>query len=576
VDRQARVGVALGTFALALAVLFASDGDARARPRSTPSVVLSEVMVNPTGSEYAREYVELYNRGASPVNLDGWTVGDSLDMDAIIEVASGLVLAPGRYALVLDPTYFTKDEPYLGIPPEALIVTIEDAAFGRNGLVNSRESAVILRSPEGAEQRMTYTPADVVPGYSLEKIDLDGGDELSNWAISFVAEGTPGRENSRRLPDLDAALVAVMATPDTVHPPGAVTIRASIANAGRTALADAELVLFEDSDGDSSFSSGDAVLVRGRLPVLSRGEQRDLTGVWEVLTTPAAPVWVAILAERDQQPANNARPVQVAVGVPSGALRISEIMADPGPAEGQWVEIANVGAARVVLAGCKLATPSRALPVGSPAPTLAPGDFLVLAEYPDSLRLRYGFMVPACGLDGGFPHLSKSADANRSVWLADATGRAADRAAYPVPEAGRSLELVAWERAGDDPTAWQTVWGQLHATPGMANQGMIPPAESMTLTLGPTPPADTLGIALAFPEASVHLTLRVYDMAGREVRRLVDGEQWPAHSTLRWDGLDSGGRPAPTGMYVLLLEAAGTETGRTYRLVRPVVIARRR
>jgi hypothetical protein len=52
--------------------------------------------------------------------------------------------------------------------------------------------------------------------------------------------------------------------------------------------------------------------------------------------------------------------------------------------------------------------------------------------------------------------------------------------------------------------------------------------------------------------------LQIYDLGGRRVRTLVEGEvdggRWSAH----WDGRDDDGRAAPSGVYLVRLEAAGS------------------
>jgi flagellar hook assembly protein FlgD len=49
------------------------------------------------------------------------------------------------------------------------------------------------------------------------------------------------------------------------------------------------------------------------------------------------------------------------------------------------------------------------------------------------------------------------------------------------------------------------------------------------------------------------LTLAVYDVQGREVRRLADGLHEASVYTLSWDGRDELGRPMPSGVYLYSL-----------------------
>jgi hypothetical protein len=55
--------------------------------------------------------------------------------------------------------------------------------------------------------------------------------------------------------------------------------------------------------------------------------------------------------------------------------------------------------------------------------------------------------------------------------------------------------------------------------------------------------------------AAANVRLEVCDMQGRVVRTLMDGWQAPGTYTVRWDGADASGRPAPCGVYFCRLRA---------------------
>ncbi len=91
------------------------------------------------------------------------------------------------------------------------------------------------------------------------------------------------------------------------------------------------------------------------------------------------------------------------------------------------------------------------------------------------------------------------------------------------------------------------------------------PAGSMSLGRPrPNPFSQQTSIRLDLSSA---LTVRatVYDIAGREVRSLGHRDLAPGTHELGWDGRDSGGNPARSGIYLLRLEAPGMTT--TTRLV---------
>lgn len=61
------------------------------------------------------------------------------------------------------------------------------------------------------------------------------------------------------------------------------------------------------------------------------------------------------------------------------------------------------------------------------------------------------------------------------------------------------------------------------------------------------------------------LSLTVYDLGGRAVRRLLDEARTAGRFGVLWDGCDDNGRPAPSGVYFVRLSAGGVET--SFKLV---------
>ncbi|MGD8395436.1 MAG: FlgD immunoglobulin-like domain containing protein [Candidatus Eiseniibacteriota bacterium] len=83
----------------------------------------------------------------------------------------------------------------------------------------------------------------------------------------------------------------------------------------------------------------------------------------------------------------------------------------------------------------------------------------------------------------------------------------------------------------------------------------------------PNPFNPTTRIAYELPAPGV-VRLAVYDIDGRLVRRLVDGERDAGPHTARWDGVDRDGRPVSSGIYFSRLEADGRVLTRKMLLVK--------
>ena len=70
----------------------------------------------------------------------------------------------------------------------------------------------------------------------------------------------------------------------------------------------------------------------------------------------------------------------------------------------------------------------------------------------------------------------------------------------------------------------------------------------------PFNPSTAVGYELRAPS---HVTLSVYDVAGKLVRRLVDGFETDGFHTATWDGVSDSGTRVSSGIYFYRLEATG-------------------
>ena len=85
------------------------------------------------------------------------------------------------------------------------------------------------------------------------------------------------------------------------------------------------------------------------------------------------------------------------------------------------------------------------------------------------------------------------------------------------------------------------------------------------LRLGPVSPSPARGaaaVSFELPRAG-RVRLDLFDVRGRLVRTLVEGERAAGTHVARWDGRDAAGMPVTAGVYFLRIEAAGaTRSGR--------------
>jgi hypothetical protein len=72
----------------------------------------------------------------------------------------------------------------------------------------------------------------------------------------------------------------------------------------------------------------------------------------------------------------------------------------------------------------------------------------------------------------------------------------------------------------------------------------------------PNPGNPATTIRFSIPEPG-HVVVRIINILGQEVRRLLDRHRPSGHYSVIWDGRNSRGEEVPTGLYLYTLEAGG-------------------
>ena len=189
---------------MAFAILFHS---------ANAQIIISEIMADPTpvtGLPDA-EFVEIYNRGSTPVNLNGWTI-----FDGSVRALPNKTIPPNGYGLVCaqsDTSLFTSN---------GLLLPVNSIS-----LTNSGDKISIRNAIGAAVDSVTYTdqwygdPLKAQGGFSLERIDQQLNCLLpSNWKASIsVSGGTPGLVNSVNgiLIDNEPPLLLYAYCPDSLN-----------------------------------------------------------------------------------------------------------------------------------------------------------------------------------------------------------------------------------------------------------------------------------------------------------------------------------------------------------------------
>ena len=236
-------------------------------------ILITEIMyhpyndAHPTREDIGEEYIEIYNRGFSTVNLEGWQI-----TDGVAYTFDNVSIGPKEYLVIAsDTTVFAAKYP-----------DVSNVVGGWTGRLSNSGEAVELTTASGkVVNRLKYAdqgewtqrmlgPVDYNHrgwiwsnehdglGKSLELVSVTMPNSYGqNWKASLVSQGTPGAKNSivvdiNPIEDIDIAPVIS----DTKHSPlipqsdTVVTITTTIHDEQAT---DTSAILMYRLDGQTEF-----------------------------------------------------------------------------------------------------------------------------------------------------------------------------------------------------------------------------------------------------------------------------------------------------------------------------------
>lgn len=546
------------------------------------TVVINEICHQPPSG--TPEWMELMNTGSDPVDIDGWAVADDPGGAWHVLGGSGTVLQPGGYCVLTSDSLALR-----AVMQDAGIPLLQPAGFPT---LNNAGDQVLVRTSSGAiMDSLRYDAAwGGGPGISLERKDPAGPSTSgANWGSSTDGVGaTPGRANSIIIQPHDLRVRRVHAR--VMTEPFRLFIDVVMENAGTLASGPClvEAMQIEPGGQPMQIAAGtfpDAIApADSALCLLTVGNPRP--GRLRVRCTIQWP--------EDTRPENNSAEVELIIPFPAVALRVNEIHAAPVGGEGEFIEIVNAGTAPVSAGGCWLTdrplsvAGGRRWVIGEEGGVLAPGELCVIAGdssllwWPGGAPVRCTIAARSgLGLDndGDAVYLY----APDSVLVDSVVFSAVWHSANIPDPSGRSLERYHPLLPGADPRSWGTSVDPAGATPGRPNSILLaglPPATLLACAPDPFSPDgdghdDATVIRFRLPVRSALVRMRVYDVRGRCVRELLNGQPAAAEGAVVWDGLDHVRAPLRIGIYIVLLEAIDGAGGQMVVAKAAVVLARR-
>ena len=458
------------------------------------TITLNEVMFNAVGADDYDEYIEVVNVGAEPVDMTDVYLMINGIVDSLCFPDSIALLEPGAYGLILDRGYlidgFSTTYDSL-ISTNTYKCTIQDNAFGINGLANTAVSTILLMNTFGDTLSAATIYPDQEAGYSEEKIDLFSEKNSSNWNNSLILYGTPGAMNSIARKDVDLAIIGfgLRDSVKVILPGENAEIELIVSNPGRNPVSSAEIQFGIDTNSDLllqtpeilyaekySFLPLDTIVLFPTIPSIKSGRHTLLSRINIV----------------DEDMKNNSSRFSVDVPYKRMCLAINEFMYAPkSDLGGEWIELMNVSMDTVNLSGWKISDNSTTVEPTSEDILLPPGEFAVF--FSDSMIVDHWEI-------GGIQILSKNPlptlnNTEDSIVVRDLCGRVIDSLKYSREwgyRQGVSLERINPFQDTNSPENWTLSNNINGGTPGKRNSNAINNYDLAVTGIGRTDP--TIGV----------------------------------------------------------------------------------
>ncbi|MEA3499962.1 MAG: lamin tail domain-containing protein, partial [Candidatus Marinimicrobia bacterium] len=210
-------------------------------------IKLSELMIDPNGDESTDEFVEIFNNSDSTIKITDYYYSDIDDTLSILTFPDSILKAK-HYGIILDPDYDTTSGNYSGLIPDSA----SQFTVGGSGLslTNSTPKSIRILSENYAivDSHSTGNPFPN-SGYSDERIKYGE----NNWRTSKSVNGTPGFKNSVSPNDFE--LTVTIDSCSFFNDKIIGTIK--IINTGLNDIKNVDLQVWNDSNFDSTFTSGE-------------------------------------------------------------------------------------------------------------------------------------------------------------------------------------------------------------------------------------------------------------------------------------------------------------------------------
>jgi len=536
-------------------------------------LVINECMADPDPSVGLpnEEYIELFNRSSTAIQLNGCRIGDKTAEGKLTEY----VLEPDSFIIICHPDHVPLFTPFgkvmgvIGFPS-----------------LNNADDEILLRNKEGTIlHRMVYNlnaygnTSKSNGGWSLEiKNPLDPCGLNNITASTDLNGGTPGKRNSVHVVTSNADKIRL----EKIILKSDLTIQLHF-----NTTTDSSSVV---NPTNYSISNQSIKAVVNNLNVV------DIT-----LTSPLVPGQTYSLNIRNikncMQRVMPDTTIQISLPenpVP-GDVVINEILFNPASGGSDFVEIYNRSTKILTLKGLSLFhndqnnLPSDLKRIDTTGLLMLPGEFKVFCSNPIWLKNTYKHSEPL-----NFKALSSlppMSDDEGHIGLMDAQNIILDEVHYKesmhlpllIDFEGVSLERISYDISSSEVSNFTSAAASYgFATPGLINSHAYstqPATDWLSISPNLFSPDedghdDIAGITITTPSNVQHATVIIFDPLGQVITTLVNNMPVGNTQTFFWDGTNDRKQKAGIGIYIVYAELFGLD-GKKQRVKKTITLGGR-
>ncbi|MCH9030397.1 MAG: lamin tail domain-containing protein, partial [Bacteroidetes bacterium] len=420
-------------------------------------VVLNEIMYTPSSGE--PEWVEIFNKTDSPLNLKKWKIKDLTTTATITN--NDIIIPPASFIILTDDSSIIN---FYDISSEIIQLNLPS-------LNNTGDAIAIIDSLGVLIDSVLYSPDwGGSGGRSLERIsDNDGSNDPSNWGTSIsINRATPGSINSITLKDFDLAVTLFKPVKEYGIIGEQIEFNIQVKNPGLNQSQIYNVNLFRDANADSIPQPSELISTQQGNPLAS-GDSLSFNFQTEDFLIGLNYFIAQVKTSADDDTTNNIGFTNV-IGTTINEVRndiiINEFMYAPDSPEPEWIELFNRSNKTIDLKNYQIADNNDTITVFNLSIILNPLEYIIIAD--DSSIFNY-YNIPSSVVIENIPTLNNSGD---NIILLDSLNRPIDSLQYFSiwgGNNGRSLERIDSELPSTDSTNWDTSINIFKATPGYIN-----------------------------------------------------------------------------------------------------------